>query len=253
MSWATVTPESPASPADRDRRGRQPSSNIPPDPESDAAIPLIQVEHFAGAIDDVLIQDWAPPDTSSIQALFAGRYNINDLIFRPGQEVDYRSTLENSLLARRISGQRQIDYPAQLTDASSGLTPFVLDAAQKVTYPDDFTVAPTAASGKYTITQRVDGAISIPAEDVWVTRRATRFSPGLDRRITPGHRAPAAAASQSTSTTRASRLPPGCAPPRGTPPGAVSWAQQRPEQRLPLSAYRRAQAEVWLWQGQQPD
>jgi hypothetical protein len=147
---------------------RQPSSNTEPDPESDTAIPLIQVEHFAGAIDDVLIQDWAPPDTSSIQALFAGRYNINDLIFRPGQEVDYRSTLENSLLARRISGQRQIDYPAQLTDASSGLTPFVLDAAQKVTYPDDFTVASTAASGKYTITQRVDGAISIPAEDVWV-------------------------------------------------------------------------------------
>jgi hypothetical protein len=146
---------------------QQPSSNTPPDQGSDTAIPLIQVEHFAGTIDDVLIQNWVPQDTSSIQALFAGRYNINDLIFRPGQEVDYRSTLENSLLARRISGQRQINYPAQLTDASSGLSPFVLDAAQRVTYSDDFTVASTAASGKYTITQRVDGAISIPAEDVW--------------------------------------------------------------------------------------
>jgi hypothetical protein len=147
---------------------QQPSSNVPPDQQSGATIPLIQIEHFAGAIDEVLIQDWVPADTSSIQALFAGRYNLADLILRPSQEVAVNSSLENALLARRISGQRQINYPSQLTGTPSVLSPFVLEPTQSATYDDSFVVAGGAPSGIYTLTQSVDAMVSIPAEDVWV-------------------------------------------------------------------------------------
>jgi hypothetical protein len=146
---------------------QQPESDVPPDKE-DPDMPAMQTDHFAGAIDDVLIQDWAPVDYSSIQAIFAGRYNLADLILRPGQAVDYKSALENALLARQVSGQRWLTYPPQLTGAASAVVPFVLEPAAQVTYNDGFAVSETAPSGVYTLTQKTEAAISIPAEDVWV-------------------------------------------------------------------------------------
>jgi hypothetical protein len=145
---------------------QRPATDTPPADKS--IVPLVQIEHFAGAIDEVLIQDWVPVDYSSIEAIFAGRYNLADLILRPGQEVAVDSSLENALLARRISGQRQINYPPQLTHTPSVLSPFVLEPTQRATYDDSFMVAGGAPSGVYTLTQSVDASISIPAEDVWV-------------------------------------------------------------------------------------
>ncbi len=145
---------------------QQPQTNTPPDDST--PVPLVQIEHFAGRIDEVLIQDRAPNNTSSIEALFAGRYNPNDAVLRPGQDVAYTSALENLLDARAISGQRQMRYPAPLTDAASATASFELAATQRTSFDDSFTVAPTAPSGFYTLTQSVEAAISIPTEDVWV-------------------------------------------------------------------------------------
>jgi hypothetical protein len=144
---------------------QQPINNTVP--ADGSAVPTMQVDPFAGGIDEVFIQDWLPLDYSSIEAIFAGRYNADDGVLRPGQEVTYSSSAENSLMARNIAGQRKLTLPAALTDAPSTQTPFVLEPTRSQSYADTFTVKPTAPSGIYTLSQSVAGIVNIPAVDVW--------------------------------------------------------------------------------------
>lgn len=144
---------------------QQPASTTPPG--KDGVVPNVRIDYFAGAIDEVLIQGWVADDQSSIDALFAGRYNPNDAIVRPGQQVVYESYLENALMARGASGRRDVVYPAALTDQPSAQMPFALEPARSITFADAFTVKGAAASGPYTLTQSVGAIVSIPARDVW--------------------------------------------------------------------------------------
>lgn len=77
-----------------------PDGNVPPN--KDGTLPNKRINFFAGMLDEVVIQGWVPQDTSSAEALFAGRYNPNDSLLRPGQEVGYTSDLENALMERQI-------------------------------------------------------------------------------------------------------------------------------------------------------
>ena len=142
-----------------------PESDVAPG-MNDASMPMMQNEYFAGAIDEVVIQGSAPNELGTI-VFNAGRYNPNDAMLRPGQNVAYTSSVENALLSRRISGQRALSYPTQLTDATSSQTSFVLDAARSATYDDSFAVKASASSGFYTLTQAVNAIVSTPTEDVW--------------------------------------------------------------------------------------
>ncbi|MBI1294207.1 hypothetical protein GC175_04525 [bacterium] len=144
---------------------QQPINNTVP--ADGSAVPTMQVDPFAGGIDEVFIQGWLPLDYSSIEAIYAGRYNPDDAVLRPGQEVTYSSSAENSLMARNIAGQRTLTLPAALTDAPSTQTPFVLEPTRSQSYTDTFTVKPTAPSGIYTLSQSVAGIVNIPAVDVW--------------------------------------------------------------------------------------
>ncbi|MDQ1301418.1 MAG: LamGL protein, partial [Chloroflexota bacterium] len=144
---------------------QQPASNVAPG--KDGTIPNVQVNHFAGLLDEALIQGWVPQDKRSIEALFAGRYNPNDTILRPGQAVAYGSYLENALLARAISGRRQINYAPDLTDKAAEVKPFALEPARAASFSEAFTVRAALASGPYTLTQSVDATVSIPARDMW--------------------------------------------------------------------------------------
>ncbi len=130
-------------------------------------MPDVVVDPFAGSIDEVFIQSWVPVDYSSIEAIFAGRYNVDDAIVRPGQEVVYESYLENSLMARNMSGQRRLTLPPTLTDAPSTLAPFELAATRSQTYLDAFTVKTAAPSGIYSVSQTVGAIVNVPAVDVW--------------------------------------------------------------------------------------
>jgi len=144
---------------------RQPATNTPP--ADGSPVPNVVVDPFAGSIDEVLIQNWVPVDTSSIEAIFAGRYNADDGFLRPGQEVTYASHVENSLMARNLAGKRTLTWPAALTDAPSTQTPLVLEPTGRQSYTDPFAVKSTAASGVYTLSQAVDAIVNIPAVDVW--------------------------------------------------------------------------------------
>ncbi|MCB0114005.1 MAG: hypothetical protein KDD84_07935, partial [Caldilineaceae bacterium] len=71
---------------------QQPESGVAPTGDDQGSVPLTQIDHFAGAIDEVVILNWTAPDTRNIEAFFAGRYNLNDGILRPDQEVSYTSS-----------------------------------------------------------------------------------------------------------------------------------------------------------------
>lgn len=144
---------------------QRPASDTPPG--KDGVVPTVRADHFAGAIDEILIQGWVPDDQSSIEALFAGRYNPDDAILRPGQQATYTSYLENALMARQASGRREVAYPAALTDQAAPVTPFLLEPTRSANFADAFTVKSAAASGPYTLTQSVGAIVAIPARDAW--------------------------------------------------------------------------------------
>ena len=93
---------------------QQPASNVAPG--KDGTSPMSASTISPACLTRCVIQGWVPDTQRSIEALFAGRYNPNDTILRPGQAVAYGSTLENALLARAISGRRQINYAPGLTE-----------------------------------------------------------------------------------------------------------------------------------------
>lgn len=144
---------------------QQPAANVPPN--KDGSLATVRTDYFAGAIDEVLIQGWVPIDTSSINALWNGRYNPDDLLLRQGEDAAYASHLENALMTRTIAGQRSIQYPANLTDEPSTQAPFMLEPTRSREYTDTFTITSTAASGRYSLAQSVSGIVSVPARDVW--------------------------------------------------------------------------------------
>ena len=130
-------------------------------------MPNVRLNYFAGALDEVVIQGWVAANQSGVEALFAGRYNTNDAILRPGEDVVYESYLENALMARAISGQRKINYAPTLTGKLSEIKPFALEPARSTSYGDNFTVKAALPSGPYTLTQSVEAVVSTPARDVW--------------------------------------------------------------------------------------
>ncbi len=126
-------------------------------PAQDLAAGVFEVGlYFVGTLDEVALFDHALSH-AEVQRLRDGLYNPNDLIVRPGEQLDYRATVENNLPGRYAQGLLSTDFPGLLAD-DVPLTTFVLEPQGRATMAGNVQVSEEAPSARMDLTQ-VAGAL----------------------------------------------------------------------------------------------
>ncbi len=123
----------------------------------DLAAGVVEVGlYFVGTIDEVAVFDHALSQ-AEVQRLRDGLHNPNDLIVRPGDQLDYQATVENQLLGRYAQGLLSTDFPGLLSD-DVPLTTFILEPQGQTTMAGNVQVSDGAPSARMDLTQ-VAGAL----------------------------------------------------------------------------------------------
>jgi len=110
-----------------------------------------------GRIDEVLVFDRALT-RQEIEMLEEARYNTADYFVRPGDPLYYRASVKNELFNRYAQGLLSVDFP--VAEAEVPPEDFILNPQEEVVMSGTVSVAETAASGVYSLTQEVDAMIT---------------------------------------------------------------------------------------------
>jgi len=112
---------------------------------------------FHGRIDEVVVFDRALTQLE-IQELKLGHYNTADYFVRPGDPLYYRASVKNELFNRYAQGLLSVDFPASASEVAP--EDFILNPQEQLVMTGTVSVAETAASGVYSLTQEVDAMIT---------------------------------------------------------------------------------------------
>ena len=113
-------------------------------------------ETLEGFLDEVLIFDRALSQPE-IEELMAGQYNTADHTVQPGDPLYYRASVKNELFNRYAQGLLSVRFPAAFSEIPP--VDFILNPMEGVVLTGTVTVAETAATGVYSLTQEADALI----------------------------------------------------------------------------------------------
>ena len=129
---------------------------------------------WKGQLDEVAIFAKALSQTE-IQKVMAARYNPNDMIVAPDDTLAYEATLKNKMLNRYTNGLLSTDVSDDLVSAVPPTT-FTLHPTEKKTMSGAVTVADTAASGAYNLTQKAGAIVVDRREESSPSGRDTTYA-----------------------------------------------------------------------------
>ncbi|MFQ5594170.1 MAG: LamG-like jellyroll fold domain-containing protein, partial [Anaerolineae bacterium] len=115
-------------------------------------------DYFSGLVDEVALFRTALSH-SAVQAAMEARYNLNDMVVKPGQTLTYEGTVENKLFNRYTNGLLTTDFPGRLEN-NVPPTSFILQPTEKQTMSGNFTIKSDATSAiSVTLTQVAGGIV----------------------------------------------------------------------------------------------
>jgi subtilisin-like proprotein convertase family protein len=138
-------------------------TSVRPDPagqfsvgqEWDGATPS---DFWAGRIDEVLVYNRALSQTE-VLVLMDGRYNPNDMVVLPGDQLDYEAAVKNELFNRYAQGLLTTDFPDAFSDDDLDPQTFVLGPREETVLTGTVGVRATASAGVYNLALVADAQI----------------------------------------------------------------------------------------------
>jgi len=115
-------------------------------------------DSFTGLLDDVTVFDRAL-NTSEVQAVMQGRFNLNDRVVQPGQTLAYTATLSNKLLGRYAQGLLSFDSAPALAVRTPAPQTFVLQPLAETRVAGNLAVAPQSTR-PISVTQTAEALIT---------------------------------------------------------------------------------------------